>query len=92
MSRPPYDQYITSVGWTNRLALEWSKHDRARSREDLCADLRRLGEDPEEKCILIGLRRPLPPSLRLPSAYNGFKIHAEVVGEAVGYLEGSSLG
>ena len=86
MSHPPYDEYITSVGLTNRLTLEWSKQAGTRSRNEVIAELRQLGEDPDEKFIMIGLRRPLPLSLGLPPDYNGFKIHTEVVGEAAGYL------
>ena len=88
MSRPPFDEYITSVGLTNRLALEWSKQDGMRSRSQIIADLRQLGDDPDEKFLLIGLRRPLPRSLGLPPDYNGFKIRTEIVGEAVGYSRG----
>lgn len=54
MNRPPYNRYITSVGWTTRLVLERQRHDGTRSRQEISDDLRRRGEASDERFISIG--------------------------------------
>jgi len=83
MSRPPYDEYVTSIGVTDRTLVEWSRHHGARSQAEIRHNLGRGGEDPNEPYLFIGLRKPLPSDMPLPNVYQGFKVHVELTGDTV---------
>ena len=76
-----YKDYIRSCELTPRFTVEWIKKERKGSQEEVKEELRQSGEDPEERCILVGLSKPLSEDLTLPGAYKGIKVCTGIVDE-----------
>jgi hypothetical protein len=91
MKKEPYSEYVNMVGITKRYIAETEIRIKSVSFVEKLKDelekskeiLRESGEDPEEWCITVGLRRKLPDYLTLPEVYKGFKVYVVAIGEIV---------
>lgn len=82
MFKKPYSNYVNSCGITKRALVEWKRRGTEKnSLEEVIKKMRKAGKNPDEFCISVGLRKPLPKHLSLPKVYKGFKVHVEVRGE-----------
>ena len=61
----PYSEYVNMCGIT-KVGIK-DKTAPVDTRDDLC--------------IVVGLRKPLPKNLSLPSEYRGVKVFVQVIGE-----------
>lgn len=90
MKKEPYNEYVNMVGVTKRYIAETEiriksvpsvgelKEEELEKSKEI---LRKAGEDPEEWCVMVGLRRVLPDDLTLPEVYRGIRIYVTVIGE-----------
>lgn len=81
MMKKPWNEFVTMVGLTQRTIVEWSNRGRKGSPEEVRKELEQAGENPNEWFIHVGLKRPLPENVSLPTVFKDIKVYSEVVGE-----------
>lgn len=79
--KEPWSNYVNVVGLTKRFMVEWIKNGQKGSPESVKDSLAKLGRDPDEWTISVGLRRTLPDDLVIPSEYKGIPVNIDVIGE-----------
>jgi len=82
MFKGPLAEYMECCAVATRATAErflggkWREADMAAIRQGLTD----AGEDPDEWCLLVGLREELPEGLALPENYGGLRVMGYIVG------------
>ena len=81
MFSEPWSEYVNMCGITDRVIAETDWRDGVPGRENTRQALLAAGENPDELCIRVGLRKPLPEELSLPEIFKGIRVYVILIGE-----------